>query len=988
MKKILSLCAASLLISLLGWADLYAQNGYEVKGVVVDALGPVIGATVLEQNTSNGVSTGIDGDFVLKVSSPSALIEVGCMGYATQVFKASELPAEILLKEDSMFLEEAVAIGYGSQKKKEVTGSVASVKAEDFNAGVKTSPVGLLQGKVAGLNISRTTSDPTSTGYNIQIRGFSTLGKGTGSSPLYIVDGIPTDNIDNVPPEDIASMDVLKDGSAAAIYGTRGTNGVILITTKRGAQEGEGVKTSVEYNGYLSVSAPRLETGLATPEEYRQLETLSGGLVKPVLFDDETNTDWMKLATKPAAITHNHNVAISGASSKFSYRASANYKYAEGLAKNTDRNEISGRFAADQTALKGWLKLAYDMSYMHYKNNYDCGDFKQAAILNPTYPVMDENTLSGYFRPSGSGQSNPIMATDLKESNKVADEFRGSIKATIDIKAVPGLKLNAFAAIEANNYSTYSYTSQKYDADMDAAGSASQNRDRNFKQLYEATVDYVGSWQGHALTVVGGWSYQKFLYDGNWMSWKGFPTDSYKYYSMGDGADKEKLNVSSYRNSNVLAAAFARANYNYMEKYLLSLSLRAEGSSRFGENHKWGLFPAVSAGWRISGEPFMENVKWVNDLKLRFGFGVTGNNLGSDLQSKQLLTNGGAFWYKGEWINTYGINQNANPDLRWEKKYEYNIGIDFSFLDNRLYGSIDAYYRDTKDLLWEYDVPTPPFPYNKLLANCGEITSRGIEFAITGVPVKIGDWTWETTLTMAFNNNRLNKLTGDVTLNGETYALNYSEMLCGGVGENGLMGVNTQKIVEGASVGTFYGYHVIGLNGKGGLVYEKDENGRNKLQKIGSAQPIMTYGWNNTIRWKSLDLTLFFRGNVGNKILNVKRWAYGPQKSQGLNCFMYDVKKLAEGTGAYRQGVFSDYYLESGSFLKLDNITLGYTHKFQNEYISSLRVFATAENVFTITKYSGTDPDVNTSDVWSPGIDPAGFYPSVCNVMVGLNLTF
>ena len=985
MKKILSLCAASLLISLLGGADLYAQNGYEVKGVVVDALGPVIGATVLEQNTSNGVSTGIDGDFVLKVSSPSALIEVGCMGYATQVFKASELPAEILLKEDSMFLEEAVAIGYGSQKKKEVTGSVASVKSEDFNAGVKTSPVGLLQGKVAGLNISRTTSDPTSTGYNIQIRGFSTLGKGTGSSPLYIVDGIPTDNIDNVPPEDIASMDVLKDGSAAAIYGTRGTNGVILITTKRGAQEGEGVKTSVEYNGYLSVSAPRLETGLATPEEYRQLETLSGGLVKPVLFDDETNTDWMKLATKPAAITHNHNVAISGASSKFSYRASANYKYAEGLAKNTDRNEISGRFAADQTALKGWLKLAYDMSYMHYKNNYDCGDFKQAAILNPTYPVMDENTLSGYFRPSGSGQSNPIMATDLKESNKVADEFRGSIKATIDIKAVPGLKLNAFAA---NNYSTYAYTSQKYDADMDAAGSASQNRDRNFKQLYEATVDYVGSWQGHALTVVGGWSYQKFLYDGNWMSWKGFPTDSYKYYSMGDGADKEKLNVSSYRNSNVLAAAFARANYNYMEKYLLSLSLRAEGSSRFGENHKWGLFPAVSAGWRISGEPFMENVKWVNDLKLRFGFGVTGNNLGSDLQSKQLLTNGGAFWYKGEWINTYGINQNANPDLRWEKKYEYNIGIDFSFLDNRLYGSIDAYYRDTKDLLWEYDVPTPPFPYNKLLANCGEITSRGIEFAITGVPVKIGDWTWETTLTMAFNNNRLNKLTGDVTLNGETYALNYSEMLCGGVGENGLMGVNTQKIVEGASVGTFYGYHVIGLNGKGGLVYEKDENGRNKLQKIGSAQPIMTYGWNNTIRWKSLDLTLFFRGNVGNKILNVKRWAYGPQKSQGLNCFMYDVKKLAEGTGAYRQGVFSDYYLESGSFLKLDNITLGYTHKFQNEYISSLRVFATAENVFTITKYSGTDPDVNTSDVWNPGIDPAGFYPSVCNVMVGLNLTF
>ena len=986
MKRIITL-----FVLLASAFSLFAQEKFEVKGVVVDALGPVIGATVIESGTTNGVSTGIDGEYTIKVASSGTQVEISCMGYSSQIFRADEVPATVTLKEDSVFLEEAVAIGYGSQKKKEVTGSVASLKAEDFNAGVKASPVGLLQGKVAGLNISRTTSDPTSTGYNIQIRGFSTLGKGTGSTPLYVVDGIPTDNIDNIPPEDIASMDVLKDGSAAAIYGTRGTNGVILITTKRGSAESTGVvKTNVEYNGYLSVSAPRLETGFATPEEYRQLEQLSGGMVKPVLYDDDTHTDWMKLATKPAAVTTNHNVAISGGSSDFSYRASVNYKYAEGIAKNTDRDEISARIAADQKALQGWLKLSYDFSYMHYKNNYDCGDFKQAATLNPTYPLMDPSSVSGYFYPTGSGQSNPIMATDLKESNKTADEFRGSVKATIDIKSVPGLKINGFAAIEGNNYSSYAYTSQKYDADKEQAGKASQNRDSNFKQLYEATVDYTGSWAGHSLTAVAGWSYQKFMYDGNWMENSGFSTDSYKYFSMGDGlTDKSKLNVSSYRNSNVLAAGFARVNYNYKEKYLLSVSMRAEGSSRFGDNHKWGLFPAVSAGWRISGEPFMDGQDWCDDLKIRAGFGVTGNNLGSDLQSKQLLTNGGAFWYNGQWVTTYGINQNANPDLRWEKKYEYNIGIDFSFLKNRLYGNIDFYYRDTKDLLWEYDVPTPPFPYNKLLANCGEISSKGIEIAISGVPVQMNGWSWTTTLTMAFNNNRLDKLTGDVTLNGETYDLSYSEMLSGGVGENGLMGVNTQKIVEGESVGTFYGYHVIGLNGKGGLVYEKDENGRNKLQKIGSAQPVMTYGWNNTVRWKNLDLTLFFRGNVGNKILNVKRWAYGPQKSQGLNCFMYDVKKLAKGAGAYRQGVFSDYYLEDGSFLKLDNITLGYTHHFKNNaYISSLCVFATAENVFTVTKYSGTDPDVNTSDVWSPGIDPAGFYPSVCNVMVGLNLTF
>ena len=451
----------------------------------------------------------------------------------------------------------------------------------------------------------------------------------------------------------------------------------------------------------------------------------------------------------------------------------------------------------------------------------------------------------------------------------------------------------------------------------------------------------------------------------------------------------------------MLASGFARVNYNYDERYLISASLRAEGSSRFGENHKWGWFPAVSAGWRIRGEQFMSGQSWCNDLKLRAGFGITGNNLGSDLQSKMLLTDGGTFWYNGAYVTTYGIQQNANPDLRWEKKYEYNVGIDFSFLDNRLSGNIDLYYRDTKDLLREYDVPTPPFPYNKMLANCGEITSKGLELALTGIPVRMNDWEWATTVTMAFNDNKIKKLSGDVVLDGKTFKLSYSEMLTGSVWENGMANVNTQKIVEGESVGTFYGYKYTGVNSKGQLTYEKwtkadaeaglcdeKEVGQNKLQVVGHAQPLMTYGWNNTIRWKNLDITLFFRGVVGNDILNVKRWAYGPQKSVGNAVFMKDVEALANGTGCYRQTKFSDYYLEDGSYFKLDNITVGYTFQFKdNPYIQSVRVFGTAENVFTLTKYSGIDPEVNTSDVWNPGIDASGFYPSVCNVMVGLNIT-
>ncbi|MDY4148819.1 MAG: SusC/RagA family TonB-linked outer membrane protein, partial [Paludibacteraceae bacterium] len=547
-----------LLLGLLSaWLLCSASLSAQISGTVLEASTgePIIGASVLEVGTTTGSITDFDGKFTLNVAEGTQL-QFSYMGFSAQTLPAKQ-GMIVRLAEDTYQIQEVVAIGYGSQKKKEVTGSVASVKAEDFNAGVKSNPVGLLQGKVAGLSISRQGSDPTSTGYNIQIRGFSTLGKGTGSSPLYVVDGIPTDNIDNIAPEEIASMDVLKDGSAAAIYGTRGTNGVILITTKRAAQDAgmDAAKLNVEYNGYVAVAAPYMNTGFATPEQYRQLAEISNGKVAPNIQPGGYNTDWMAAAMKPAAVTTAHNVALSGAAKNFSYRGSVNYKYAEGLALNTDRNEIIAKFAADQQALQGWLKLQYDFSYMHYRNNYDCGDFKQAATLNPTYPIYDESTTSGYFIPSGSGQSNPIAATNQKESYKEGNFFRGSVKATVDIKAVPGLKINGFVAIEEGDNNSYSYNSQKFDTDLEAAGKANRSNDRSWNQLYEATIDYAGSWNGHTLTAVGGFSYQKFMYDGMNMENSGFPTDAYKYYNMYAGqADKQKMNIGSYRNTNKLAA--------------------------------------------------------------------------------------------------------------------------------------------------------------------------------------------------------------------------------------------------------------------------------------------------------------------------------------------------------------------------------------------------------------------------------------------------
>lgn len=967
-----------------------------INGVVIeDATGePVIGASVVEKGTSNGVITDFDGNFNLEVSD-GAIIQVSYMGFATQ-----ELPAaanmKVSLKEDAVALQEVVAIGYGSQKKKEVTGSVASVKAGDFNSGVKQNPMGLLQGRVAGLNISHQGGDPTNTSYNIQIRGFSTLDKGAGTSPLYIVDGIPVNNIDNISPDEIASMDVLKDGSAAAIYGTRGTNGVIIITTKRGNDGGNKGMCNVDYSGYITYSAAHKDLGMLSASEFRNLAKTTGGKIKPSIYNSpdgkEYNTDYMDEVLRDNPITHYHNIALSGASDKFSYRAAITYKDAKGIVKNSGRQEVILKFAANQKALDGWLDFQYDASYMHYKNDYQCSDFKQVATLNPTYPIYDsKNTTSGYFLPSGSGQSNPIAALNQKESNQTGNFFRGSIKASLNIKPVPGLKVSQFIALEDGDNYDYSYTSKDYDTDRGAAGIAERKTSRSFNQLYESTIDYAGQWGNNTLSAVLGWSYQKFLNDGSTIDNGGFNSDFYKWYRIGDGtAQWKQVQLDSYTNDNVLAAAFLRINYNYDERYLLSASIRAEGSSRFGVDNKWGWFPAVSVGWRLKNEAFLKDVEWLNDLKIRYGFGVTGNNLGSDLKSVELLTRQGYMWLNGQWVNTFKVGQNANPDLRWEKKIENNLGIDFAFLDNRLSGTIDLYVRKTKDLLWEYDVPSPPYMYDKLLANCGQIKSKGIEITLTGVPVKNKNWEWTSTFTIAFNNNKITKLS-DPSKN-----LNYSEMLTGSVGENGIQNVKTQKIVEGQSVGTFYGYHYIGIDTKGNLIYEKETytdaagatKKRNKTQVIGHAQPIFTYGWNNTLRYKGWDLTIFLRGNYGNDVLNVKRWAYGPNKSQGLNIYKKDADLFKKGKGVYRQGVFSDYYLEDGSFIKLDNITLGYTWKFKdNKYIRSLRLYATGDNIATGAKYSGIDPDVNTSSVWDCGIDATGFYPSVSNVMVGVNIS-
>ena len=731
---------------------------------------------------------------------------------------------------------------------------------------------------------------------------------------------------------------------------------------------------------------------MATPEEFINLSELSGGVITPTILKDEDGnpyqTDWMSEVTRSAAITQSHNVAITGASSKFNYRASVSYKDAEGIARNNERNEVIAKIAASQKALDGWLNLAYDFSYMKYRNDYFCGDFKMAAILNPTTPIYDPANENGYYKPQGTGLSNPVENMNQKESYQTGNYFRGSVKATLNVKPVAGLKLNAFAAFEEGDNNNY-WANKTINTDLDGSGKAGRGNDNSMNKLFEITADYSRSFGKHNVAAVAGFSYQNFFYDGESIENKGLPTESMKYSQIGNGdAEKTYLKASSYRNSNTLIALFGRVNYNYADKYLVSASLRREGSSRFGKNNKWGLFPAVSLGWRVAGEEFMEEVSSVNDLKLRLGFGVTGNNLGSDLKSVALLSNGGTFWYNGAYVNTYTVSQNVNPDLKWEKKYEYNLGVDFALLDNRLSGSFDTYYRHTKDLLWDYEVPTPPYQYPTLLANAGVMDSYGVELSISAIPVKTDDFTWTTTPTLSYNHNVITKLSDPEK------GFNYKQTTSGGVGENGIMNTNTQILIEGQSVGTFYGHKLLPI--KDGVWYYQTPAGgvidsagaaEGYRQPLGNAQPWFTFGWDNSFRYKNLDATVFFRGVVGNKILNLTRWAYGPRASAADNIFMKDVSKT--NTVLSNKEQFSDYYLEDGSYVKLDNITVGYTFKLKEKsLIDHLRVYVTGQNLATLTAYSGQDPEVNTTSVWSAGIDYCDFYPTVATVLFGVNISF
>ena len=961
---------------------------------------PVIGASVVEVGTTNGVITDFDGNFELNVAEGTK-IQISYMGFAAQTLAAKN-GMIVRLAEDTHVLQEVVAIGYGSQTKKEITGSVSSVKAEDFNQGVAANPMGLIQGKVAGLSIVKTSGDdPANNKYNVQLRGVGSL-KGD-ATPLYVIDGVPGGDLSSVLPSDIESIDVLKDGSAAAIYGTRANAGVILITTKRGSKDG---KFHAEYNGSVNTAVMADAPRVLTADEYRKYMVAAGRGA-----DMGGNTDWMKAITR-TPVSHTHNVSISGGNENFNFRASAGYRGLQGMVINSDFQEINARFAANQKTFNKKLELAYDFSYTSIDKawaNYD--NLNQAIRANPTMPIYSDDPkfdkYGGYYESDNFNSRNPV--SDIEQTTKDAKDqvIMGSVRATLNI--IDGLKFSTFYSIQNNHSWEGSYQKSTLRSVEGKGGVANQQYNAYTQQVVENTLNYINEWNGHAFQAMLGQSYQTGLSQGFNAYNSDFPLDELLYNNLGMGEGKKEgsdtyANMGSYKYKDKLASFFARVMWNYDQRYFLNASVRFEGSSKFGPKAdpvlgQWGVFPSISGSWNIKGEDFMADVEQLNEMKLRLGYGVTGNMPGDHYLYLMRVAPGGDYlWSNGAFIQPWGPASNVNEELRWEEKHELNLGFDFAAYKNRFSGSLDAYFRNTTDLLWEYNVPMPPNPFGTKWDNYGQIHNYGIELLLNGVLMETKNFKWDLGFNASWNRNMVVRITGDkYGQKDENGKIIETYMTVGDISGDGLTGVSAMRLQEGEPIGNFYGFRAAGLDDKGTLWYYKKDGSLTKAPKeddkqiIGNAQPLVNFGLNTTLRYKEFDFALNFRGQIGGTYFNETRFFY--EQTRGVeNCLLSAWEGLPAGAGApYFTRVMSDYYLEDASYIKLNDLTIGYTPKLPEgfaKYINYIRVSFTAQNLFTLTGYSGHDPSTVNLSGLTPGYDGRSYYPTQRTFNLGLQFRF
>ena len=963
----------------------------KVRGVIKDETGePIIGATVRVKGQSEGTVSDFDGNFTLDVTDDNTL-QISYIGYQTQEFAVGKQHHfSIVLEEDKKILNEVVVIGYGTQKKGDITSSVGSVKSEDFTAGAINDAGQLIQGKIAGLSVTNPSGNPVG-GTEISLRGNTTI-LGASTNPLILIDGVPGD-FNTVAPEDIESIDVLKDGSAAAIYGSRGTNGVVLITTKK--SKGNNIN-EVQYSGYLSLSTIAKKPDFCDADDYRQ--QIKDGL-RDAAWDLGDNTNWIDAITR-TGLSHVHNISFKGGNAQTNYIFNVNYRNLQGIFKRSDKEEFQGRAEVNHSMFDDKLRFNFQLlgNQTGYTATSDGGSFntyswRQALIHNPTEPI--KNADGSWHENTGIfNYDNPVSRIYECDGEQKISQTRFS--SNITLTPIKELTFNALFSYDKINQEGGYYETKKHISNVRDGmnGYASTGGSSTVTKLVELTAQFHKNFGDHTIQALAGYSYQESTYSNQYERNYNFPTDLYSWHNIGVGqALKEGLGTEySYWLDTNLIGFFGRLNYNYKNRYLLMASVRHEAASQLAGTEKpWGTFPSVSLGWRITEENFMKNQKVFDDIKLRAGYGVTGSQPSQSFLGVPLLGYGDYYLYNGQWIRALQPTQNSNDKLKWEEKHEYDIGADFSVLNYRLNVSVDWYYRLIKGLLYDYSVPSPPNLYTTTRANVGEMSNNGLEIMVNAIPVQTKDFKWETTITFSTNSNKLKSLSNDL------YQTSSDYFMTGWIEEP----IKTESHIVriGHKVGDIYGFKVVDVDESGKWIY-LDKNGNRvnyddfthsfeDKQILGNGVPKWYLGFNNQFRYKNFDLAINMRGAFGFQIMNGMRMFYENRSRQDWNRLRsaYDKVFGKAVLNTLCSEEFNSYYVENGDYWKIDNITLGYSFSKINKWIKTLRLYASVNNAITITGYKGIDPEVSTSGL-APSYDNRDSYPHTRAFTFGMNVTF
>lgn len=972
------------------------DNKVRITGTVTDGHGePLTGVSVMVPGERIGVITDIDGNYEIEVPQGSQL-RFSYIGYTPEKKKADKSgKLDVVMTEDSQLLSEVVVIGYGTMDKKELTSAISHVGEKDFLTISSSDPAMLIQGKVPGVSISNTGAADPNNQSSIQIRGVAS--RSAGISPLIVIDGVPGGSLANVNPNDIASFDILKDGAASAIYGTQGSNGVILVTTKKGNKDGT---TTITYSATLSWDKVNRDLDMMSSADYREIRLPWG--------DNGTDLggdyDWFAGVSR-TGFSQKHNLSAAGGNERANYRVSADFKKSHGVDLRSDREEYGARASVNLTSKNGLFNLNVNLSPRLISSDAaDWNVFRNAIAANPTTPLMDKEDPTLYYNFFGQTSAyNPVEVQKLEKNH--TDSKMIDMDGTLKLNLLPLLWTSSRECpLTVNTQITFAEHRYSYDQkwfrpststmaiNAGYDGQASQSHSGNRQDVLEWLANATGRFGKSNVKLMLGYSYQYFQNSGFSVENSDFANDGLGADNIGSGEyakEEGVIGMSSYKNDSKLIAFFGRVSYDWDGKYLLTASLRHEGSSKFGKNHKWGNFPAVSVGWRISKEKFMESSRtWLDDLKIRADYGESGNQNFGSYMSLATMAGYGYSYVNGRYLQGWGASKNPNPDLKWERARNWNVGIDFAMFNNRFSGSFNYFQRRTEDLLGDYNVSVPPYMWPTAFVNVGTMENSGFEFDLNVNAVQSRDFTYSFNIVGSTMKNKFVDFSNTKYIGQDFY--NMCET------ENPFPYYYLQRIEKGESIGNFYmwKYHGIDHNGDW-LVYNKDgevisasrATEEDKV-KVGNGLPKFTMSTTHTFRYRDFDLSLFFRGAFGFDLFNIHDFYYGTRKYSGnmlKKAYGKNFKISASGPHAA-----TDYFLERGDYFKLDQITLGYTLNLPNvRFMNKIRIYASVNNIFTITKFSGVDPSTYPVNGLTPGAQGSCmYYPTTRQFIVGAQIDF